>query len=119
MYGAGIDVVSLASRERGVAAVLDAIVDDDLERSRNAAAEGLTEDPVWGGALLAFVLFLQRRYPEAKQAADAALAESHRPEKAPLLSADYVADARAVSERRLGQAGRRLADLLAVLFPAG
>ncbi|HMI19991.1 MAG TPA: S1/P1 nuclease [Sphingomonas sp.] len=49
----------------------------------------------------------------------AALNESHRPEGAPLLSPDYVADARAVSERRLGQAGRRLADLLAALFPAG
>ncbi len=49
----------------------------------------------------------------------AALAESRRPGTAPVLSPDYVADARAVSERRLGQAGRRLADLLAALFPAG
>jgi hypothetical protein len=48
----------------------------------------------------------------------AALDESHRPEAAPALSPAYVADARAVSERRLGQAGRRVVDLLAALFPA-
>ena len=50
---------------------------------------------------------------------EAALDESHRSEDAPMLSPGYVADARAVSVRRLGQAGMRLADLLAALFPAG
>jgi hypothetical protein len=48
----------------------------------------------------------------------AALAESHRREDAPLLPPDYVANARAISERRIGQAGARLAGLVAALFPA-
>ena len=48
----------------------------------------------------------------------AALGESHRPQDAPVLPPDYVADARALSERRLGQAAERLTDLLAALFPA-
>jgi hypothetical protein len=51
-------------------------------------------------------------YPDAMEA------EAGKPEKAGELSADYVAKARAVAEQRLGQAGERLADLLAALFPA-
>ena len=48
----------------------------------------------------------------------AALDESHRPADAPILSRDYVATAGAVADERLGQAGARLADMLAALFPA-
>jgi hypothetical protein len=48
---------------------------------------------------------------------DAALAESHRARDAPILSPDYVATARTVAEQRLGQAGARLAMLLAESFP--
>lgn len=46
-------------------------------------------------------------------------AEARRPEKAGLLSQDYVARARSLAERRIGQAGERLGDLLAAVFPRG
>ena len=46
-------------------------------------------------------------------------AEAGKPEKAGLLPIDYVAKARVVAKRRIGEAGERLADLLAALFPAG
>ena len=48
----------------------------------------------------------------------AALTESRRRDDAPLLPPDYVANAQAVSKLRIGQAGARLAGLLAALFPA-
>jgi len=54
-----------------------------------------------------------RAYPEAMKA------EAGKPEKAGLLPPDYVAKARIAAERRIGEAGERLADLLAALFPAG
>ena len=45
-------------------------------------------------------------------------AEGRRPEKAGILLPDYVAQAHSVAERRIGEAGERLADLLAALFPS-
>ena len=63
-----------AARERVLAAVLDGVVDDDLERARLAADIAVPDDPAWAGALLAFTLFFQRRYADAAGAADAALA---------------------------------------------
>lgn len=53
-----------------------------------------------------------RAYPGALAA------EAGSPEKAGLLLPDYVANARVLGDRRIGQAGERLADLLAALFPA-
>jgi len=50
-------------------------------------------------------------YPEAMNA------EARRPEKAGVLSPGYVAQARSLAERRIGQAGARLADQLAAIFP--
>jgi hypothetical protein len=41
-----------------------------------------------------------------------------RQEDAPLVSARYIGEARSVSERRLGEAGIRIARLIAALFPA-
>ena len=49
---------------------------------------------------------------------DAMATEAGKPEKAGLLAPDYVTRARGVAERRVGEAGERLADLLAALFPA-
>ena len=46
-------------------------------------------------------------------------AEAGKIGKAGLLTLDYVAQARIIAERRIGEAGERLADLLAALFPAG
>jgi len=43
--------------------------------------------------------------------------ESRRSATAPTLSPNYVANARMVAEERLGQAGARLAGVLANLFP--
>lgn len=45
-------------------------------------------------------------------------AEASSPNKAGALTPDYVANARAIDENRIGTAGERLADLLAALFPA-
>jgi hypothetical protein len=51
---------------------------------------------------------------------DEALAESRRADAAPLLSPGYISIARAESERRLAQAGARIAGLLEDVFdPAG
>lgn len=44
-------------------------------------------------------------------------AEARTPERAGTLMPDYVAEARGIAERRIGEAGERLADMLAVLFP--
>ena len=44
-------------------------------------------------------------------------AESARSAKAGTLPPDYVAKARGIAEKRIGEAGERLADLLAALFP--
>ena len=65
--------MSHAARERALVAVLDGVVDDDLEHAWRAATDELPGDPVWARALQAFVLFLQQRFPEAAVAADAAL----------------------------------------------
>ena len=46
----------------------------------------------------------------------AALDEAREPARAPVLPPDYVAVARETAERRLGQAGARLAGLIARLF---
>jgi len=46
------------------------------------------------------------------------LTESPKRARAPVLSPDYVDGARRLAEQRLGQAGDRLASLLAELFPA-
>ena len=51
-------------------------------------------------------------YPGAMEA------EAGRPDKAGILSSHYVTQARNLAERRIGQAGERLADLLAAVFPA-
>jgi len=51
-------------------------------------------------------------YPGAMEA------EGTSREKAGTLRPDYVEHARAIGERRIGEAGERLAGLLAVLFPA-
>jgi hypothetical protein len=48
-----------------------------------------------------------------------ALRASRRPADAPILSPAYVAEAGTVAEQRLGQAGERLGNLLAGLFPPG
>ena len=48
----------------------------------------------------------------------AALDESRHPATAPVLPPDYVASARMIADRRLGQAGERLAGVLAALFVA-
>lgn len=45
-------------------------------------------------------------------------AETASPEKAGLLPPEYVANAHALGDRRIGEAGERLAYLLAALFPA-
>jgi len=47
-----------------------------------------------------------------------ALDESRRAATAPVLPPDYVANARTIADRRLGQAGERLAVELATLFAA-
>jgi len=52
-------------------------------------------------------------YPGAMEA------EATRRDKAGLLAPDYVERARSIGEKRIGEAGERLADLLAALFPAG
>jgi len=44
--------------------------------------------------------------------------EGTRPEKAGILSPEYILQARGIAEKRIGQAGERLAGLLAALFPA-
>lgn len=53
----------------------------------------------------------ERVYPGATEA------EGTRREKAGILSPDYLAQAHAIAEKRIGEAGERLADLLAALFP--
>jgi len=52
-------------------------------------------------------------YPDAMEA------EARRPEKAGVLLPDYIARARNLAERRIAQAGERLGDLLAAVFPQG
>ena len=55
----------------------------------------------------------EKAYPDAMDA------EGTSREKAGTLTPDYVERARVIGERRIGEAGERLADLLAALFPAG
>jgi len=47
---------------------------------------------------------------------DAIVAEARNSEQAGTLTPDYIAKARRVAEQRIGEAGGRLADLLAALF---
>jgi len=53
----------------------------------------------------------ENAYPGAMEA------EGTRPERAGTLSTDYIEQARSVAQRRIGEAGERLADVLATLFP--
>lgn len=55
----------------------------------------------------------QSAYPGAMDA------EAAEADKAGELAPDYIEQARIVARKRIGEAGERLADLLAALFPAG
>jgi len=75
--------------------------------------------PPSGDALADYRLWVAESERAAEDAySDAMDAEGDRPEKAGALAPEYVERARSIGEKRIGEAGERLADLLATLFPA-
>ena len=97
--------------------------DDDFAGAASIAAAVSHDPPETEPAPADFVAAYYGWVKESEQlAADSAYpaameAEARRPEKAGILSAGYILQARSIAEKRIGQAGERLADLLAALFP--
>ena len=97
--------------------------EDDLAGATTIAAAAEADPPIIEEQSADWVAAYRSWVRESEQAAadpaypDAMDADPRRPEKAGVLSPDYVARARGLSEKRIGQAGERLADLLAAVFP--
>jgi len=97
--------------------------EEDMAGASAIAAAAEANPPPVGEQGTDFLVAYQGWVRESEQAAadlaypGAMMAEGRRPESAGILMPAYVAQAHSVAERRIGEAGERLAGLLAALFP--
>jgi hypothetical protein len=97
---------------------------DDWTGADRIAATARTEPPLEHGAAGDPLTAYRQWVRESEQLAaslayrGAGFDESRHSATAPRLAPEYVTNARMVAEQRLGQAGARLANVLADLFPA-